>query len=218
MKYLIIFLFLFLISYNLSAQTLKGSFLVGGNVTANYSDTESQGAETKSSSLDIDPKAGFFIMDNLSLGALIPFTFGKSRYSYSGMAFPDAESSTTSIGFGPFIRYYFPINNLKIITELGYSWNESKTNTIGYDQQSGQQFDFELNTNQNKFQVASGIALFLSESAAIEFLINYQNTDSETESKEYFFVNEFKQNQFFFKLCFSILDCSLCCICVGGRL
>lgn len=202
MRYLIVLPFLF--SYTLSAQTSKGSFLVGGNVTADYSDTESQGAGTKSSSFDIDPKAGFFVIDNLSLGALIPFSFGKSRYRYSGVAFPDTESSTTSVGFGPFIRYYFPINKLKLITELGYSWNESKTNTTSFDLQTGQQFDVELNTNQKRFQIASGIALFLSESAAIEFLINYQNTDSETESEELFYTNEFKRNQFFLSIGFQI--------------
>ena len=73
-----------------------------------------------------------------------------------------------------------------------------------FDLQTGQQFDVELNTNQKRFQIASGIALFLSESAAIEFLINYQNTDSETESEELFYTNEFKRNQFFLSIGFQI--------------
>src|SRR3989337_2214932 len=77
-----------------SAQTEKGSWLVGGNVEVNTAEDDTQ--------IDFSPNAGYFLLDNLAVGARVGLNYRKQE-----------TTKTTSLGFGPFARYYFGTTNIR---------------------------------------------------------------------------------------------------------
>lgn len=199
MRHIIILLFLF--SYSLSAQTSKGSFLVGGNATADFSESNYEVANIKSISFNLNLKAAFFMIDNLCIGASIPFSIGNTKYSYYDSPF-EYDTDASSMGFGPFVRYYFLVNKLQIITEAGYSWNKVNSQMAFFDPVTGEASYTDLETDSKVFQAASGVGLLLSKSVALEFLLNFQNLDSETDNANPFGSNDFKRNRLFISVGF----------------
>src|SRR5690606_569612 len=74
------------------AQTEKGGWLVGANLAGiNY------GFDSKVFSLGLNPQAGYFIADNVALGASL----------HLGVDAPKDGDAVTSWGIGPFVRGYF---------------------------------------------------------------------------------------------------------------
>ena len=77
----------------------KGSVIGGGSFdfqTAKYKDSDS-----KSYSFSLIPWAGYLVIDNLVVGANFEFqNSGSKSSSY------DYKSTSNSILFGPFVRYY----------------------------------------------------------------------------------------------------------------
>jgi hypothetical protein len=200
MRYLIVLLFL--LSHTLSAQTLKGSFLVGGNATADFTETNQEGASLKTFSLSVSPKAGYFVIDNFCIGTSLPLSVGKNKVVIEGSNPDRYEADFSSWGLGPLVRYYFPINKFQIITEASYTWNKGKSEQNYYDVYTGQFSLEEIKTSINTFHAATGAGLLLSENVMLEFLLNYQNIDSESEYP--YGINEIKRNRLFFSIGFQI--------------
>ena len=78
----------------ISAQTVnQGAWMIGGS--AGFSSEKVDGADGSSTFLNITPNLGYYIIDDLAIGARINF------YSQSF----DGESES-NFGFGPYARYY----------------------------------------------------------------------------------------------------------------
>lgn len=158
------------------AQTETGSFYMGGNtfLTSNIGKTKldaNPGAdEVKIFSINFNPTAQFFIIDNLSIGASIPFEYYSSKRD-------DFESNSTSFGFNPLIRYYFGSASYKpyIGAQGGLSTVRTK-GSIGGD----------ANTEKGILQTinaGAGIAIFLKERAAIDIGIGYDRQSYVTDGE-----------------------------------
>lgn len=121
----------------LNAQTNQGKLIVslssnifGLGYTTVKTKSDAVGSEevNKHFYVNLSPKIGYFLIDNLAIGLDlgVGFTFFNSE---SG----DNNNSTTSLSAGPFVRYYVPTSKVLPFFELGGSFGSMGTmNTINY--------------------------------------------------------------------------------------
>ena len=132
-----------------SAQTEKGSWLIGASSDLGFSSTKVKGADDSQSNFNISPMAGYFIMDNLVFGLDVDFQSSK---------FGDLKNSST--GIGPFVRYYV---NGSFFLGAGYSATSSKIDDGTTDATvSGGLLAFE-----------AGYPIWIVDNVAIEPSLNY---------------------------------------------
>jgi len=89
------------IAFTTQAQTEKGKFLVGGNVS--YSTVKSDADNAKAShNFSIVPNVGYFVNDNIAVGTGIGYQSSKaSQASLTG--------KQEAFVISPFGRYYTPV-------------------------------------------------------------------------------------------------------------
>jgi len=112
------------------AQTNKGRFIVGeftelrfdgsalNPMNFGYSNikTKSDSGESdsdKNATINLMPKAGYFVIDNLAIGLDLSGTFSMTKSS-SG----SSKQTITILSMGPFIRYYIPVSKVLPFFEL----------------------------------------------------------------------------------------------------
>jgi outer membrane protein len=184
----------------LAAQTNQGSFLVGGNAFANFSKTKTKAEVIKYSSFSVSPRAGFFVLDNFCIGIATPLSISNTKNSTD--TFEDLNSKSASIGVGPFLRYYFPVSKLYIVTELGYAINRVETTYDAIDFIDGGVIQEESKTTTREFQSAAGLALSISDHVMLEFLLNYRNLDYDYKNDGY--EQAYKSDGFYLSVGFQI--------------
>jgi hypothetical protein len=91
---------LILIAISAEGQITKKNWMVGGTGVFATDDQVINDINVKSISIDIFPRVGYFIIDKLALGSLFSFRYNTLKYI-------GVNSHSTSIGIGPFVRYYF---------------------------------------------------------------------------------------------------------------
>jgi hypothetical protein len=147
------------------AQTKKGNMMAGGSI--NYYSQNQPNAVNDYSSISLSPNFGYFIADNLAVGASVLIG---STTSHS----INTKTVTNSFGIGPFARYYkYTSNeNFAIFGQATLSFNNSKTHvTPGGDGKN----------NSIIFSIAPGFAYFFNQHWAMELYINglvYQSSNS----------------------------------------
>ncbi|MBN2613081.1 MAG: outer membrane beta-barrel protein [Bacteroidales bacterium] len=118
----------FLMCYtNSNAQTATGKVLVGvsssfatnggtsslmsfGFSTSKYKDDNGDiGGSDNMINLNLQPKIGYFVNDNLVLGLDLSLLYSKSS---SDLVIAEVESTSTVFSIGPFVRYYIPMGNI----------------------------------------------------------------------------------------------------------
>ena len=152
MKKVTLYLLFVLFSAAAVAQTDKGDWLVGGGMSIN--------AVKNNSDFTLQPMAGYFFAKNFAAGAQVTLSFGKVY---------DTKNST--IGVGPFARYYFNLKdpNFKPLLQGDFdiSSNHSKTNGIS------------TSNTVTSFFLGGGAAIFINRNVAIEGLAGYNNSKYE---------------------------------------
>ncbi len=124
---------LFVISIGfLNAQTNQGKFLLGLSsdifslgYTSLKTKSDSGGSEDadKLFSVNLSPKVGYFVIDNLAIG--LDFGVGLIANSIG----TDNSNTTAWISAGPFVRYYVPTSKVLPFLELGGALGSQGTNT-----------------------------------------------------------------------------------------
>ncbi|MCU0355719.1 MAG: porin family protein, partial [Cytophagales bacterium] len=129
------------------AQTEKGRFTVGASVAnASFSNT--------TTSFGINPSFGYFLADDLMVGTSLNFNY----YAFSNEFFNDRS---TSVGAGPFVRYYFGSGRLKPLLAAEFSYNRQ----VG-----------EANPVSSSILAGSGgAAYFINDNVALEGLAGYNH-------------------------------------------
>jgi hypothetical protein len=184
------------------AQTQKGSFLIGGNATAEFNELDQSGTTLQSINFSLSPKVGFFVHDNLCFGASTPFSTGNTKVSFESGIQEDYDVNYNMLGVGPFVRYYFPLDKLHIITETSYTWSRSKSEQVYFDGITGESTKQDVESTTKTFHAASGVGFLISTNVTIELLLNYQNVNSNSEDT--FGTIEQKRNRFFLSVGFQI--------------
>jgi hypothetical protein len=78
----------------LSAQTVnQGAWMLGGSV--GFSSLKVKDAENSTTYFNLSPNVGYYIIDDLAIGARINF-----------LSISEDGDSESNFGFGPFVRYY----------------------------------------------------------------------------------------------------------------
>ena len=167
-----------LLSTSALAQLEQGTKIVGGEfgveLNTNKSKFENQTVtNSKSTSISLEPRFGYFVIDNLAVGGELSLSTFSSKSESS-----DNKITGTSFAIGPFVRYYFPP---KIFLEGQYAFGVSNTK---YDW-----LDENQKSALSAWSLGAGYAAFLNENIAIEPMIGYQSvaekdkTEGEPEVK-----------------------------------
>ncbi|WP_203295868.1 outer membrane beta-barrel protein [Luteirhabdus pelagi] len=102
------------------------------------------------------PRLGFFVSDNIALGAEVGYGFVQTKFD------GDEVGKTDSFSVGAFGRYYATVGN-----------QFSLFGELGFDYVSSEEIDFEFDLGEYKLTgfeiaVAPGISYFVSDNFAIE--------------------------------------------------
>ena len=171
---------------SINGQTEKGKFLVGGESKLDFSSTsykwksdDADGDYGKSLDIEFSPMVGYFISDGLAVGAHIPIMFSSEKDE------DDDKYTTTVISFAPFVRYYFGTTNIKPFLHGGVGFGSAKGK---YEPVSGT--SNESTYGMFSYAVGGGVAMFLTESIALDFGLEYgsssfkEKEDNDTNFKD----------------------------------
>lgn len=166
------------------AQTEKGSFLLGGSLgfssgktKYNYS-SSSFNSESKSTSFSISPSISYFVIDQLAVGIITPFSYTKVKSD-------DLHSTSTSYSIGPIVRYYFPLGDQwAVFPEVAYSYGWTWTNSPYFVPTTGEIEHLQVNGTTSNFQGGVGLVYFLNQSIGIEGKVYYLSRNDSDERGE----------------------------------
>jgi outer membrane protein W len=171
-----------LLTGSLVAQvTRQGNFILGSTIgfsSANSQIVQDKGIGEKqeenpySTQLSIAPSIGYFLIDNLPLGIRMDYTFSQVK-DQNGLR---AENS--NVLFGPFARYYVPMNNnMYFFGELGFGFGNSRdTKTM----ENGTQ---KINTNLFSIGVGPGVTVIATNAIGLEALVKYNYARSQFDTE-----------------------------------
>lgn len=153
------------------AQTEKGKFLLGGSTNLAFSSDKYQWDEEdqseKSTDIDLMPQVGYFIANGLAIGLEFPFS-----HSWS-----DDEKST-SIGCGPFAKYYFGKSQFKPFLLTGTEFNKE---TSKYTYSSGEVS--ESTDRSFLWKAGGGIGIFITKNLSVDLSLLYVHEEYRWKSE-----------------------------------
>lgn len=152
--------------------------MAGGEIE--FTSTARQAGSTNdNASFTFAPSFGYFISDNLAVGASL--NFNSQRWGTGA-----GKTVSTSVGIGPFARYYKFTSNesFAIFGQAGLSFASSKT-----DPPTG----FVSRGSSIGFRLSPGVAYFFNEHWALEltfqgFSISSSDPDKDTENDKSTYV------------------------------
>lgn len=146
------------------AQFNQGRMLVGGSFDFSATTNKSKAngrtdTNSKSTSLSFGPQIGYFVIDNLAVGAGLDISL--SKWKQEGSSY---ESTYTAFVLQPMVRYYLP-QGIFFQGQFGIGAGKEKDNYSGtVDEEK-----FNITT----WGLAVGYALFLNDNVAVEPQIGY---------------------------------------------
>lgn len=142
-------------SFSLHAQLQRGNVLVGGDITNLHFTLNS----SKSFAITIDPKAAWFIRDNVALGAYFNFDLATAK----------DQGTSTGYGIGALGRYYFSSKQVDILKSTHF-FVEANAGIQGANAAHG-----GGSTNGLGFGIGPGLAYFVLPSVSLEALLKFQS-------------------------------------------
>lgn len=197
-----LFIITLLISMTANAQLDKKMWLVGGSGSFNsykqdYTLTVQNTSEfihirRTINEFEIDPKVGYFIIDNLVLGIVTSIITEKDNSTTISGNVGGGSSRSIRFSAGPFVRYYLldkdkPIN---IITEINYQLGFLNLNELPKEKGS-----------INKFTFLIGPEIFFNSTAGVEILLGYKSYEEKMNSS---IVPSIKNKGFYLAIGFQI--------------
>ena len=168
MRKLLLTIAIAVIGITVNAQTEKGNWVVGGSTTVSFGSTKSTIEDTdielKISEIQIIPSLGYFVIDNLAVGIDLTFSYTKFEDDF-GALFGESESEESSLAAVLGGTYYFQTNDDKLKPYVGIGGG-LVYNSIG-EEDADKDNGFALSGK-------AGLAYFLNDSIAIDFIVNYR--------------------------------------------
>lgn len=149
----IVLLCICLCSLKANAQIQKGNVLVGGDISR----MDLSLNEGNNFSFVIDPKAAWFIKDNIAIGGYINFNLVTAK----------GAGSSISYGIGPLARYYINDKNVNVLRHARF-FLEANAGIQGNNPHVGS------STNGLGLGFGPGIAYFITPNIGLEALLKYQ--------------------------------------------
>ena len=142
-------------SSSMGFSTEKYTYISGGTSTAS----------SKTTHFGFNPKAGYFIIDNLPVGLAIHVSSYKSKSIDT-----DDKSSSTDFTIGPFARYYFfPLDKFKPMAEIYAGFGSSK------DKSTFSSYTTESKYSIMEFSIGAGASYFVTDHVAFDVLLSYNS-------------------------------------------
>jgi outer membrane protein len=164
-----------------SAQFSQGRMLVGGDFSFSSNTEKAKGGGTtvtlgKTTTFELGPQFGYFIIDNLAIGAALDVSLTMEKPEDADN---EPEITTTVFALSPFVRYYL---DQGIFFQGEFNLGSGKT------KQSLGSISQETKFGLTGLGLGVGYAYFLNDNVAVEPLIGYQtltttNKESDPESK-----------------------------------
>jgi hypothetical protein len=140
------------------AQTHRGDWMVGGNLSISTTSGNSE--------FNLMPSAGYFFANGLVIGGQLIVDFGKS-----------GDLTNTAFGIGPFLRYYFDLKNTEMVKPLLATSFDVATQTT--------KFNGEKTSNTlTSFFIGGGCAFFINHNVAIDAIAGYNRSKVENTPSE----------------------------------
>ena len=162
---------------SVNAQTEKGNWVISGSTSISFASTsatfefdgEEAGEDEKLSNFSITPAVGYFVIDNLAVGVDLSFSSLKEDY--------DGEDYTVSSFYVmPTGTYYFSAgDSLKPYVGVGFGLISTSSGDEDINKSSGL-----------AIRGKGGLAYFLNESIALDFSVQYLNTNQKNKEESDF--------------------------------
>jgi len=191
-KSILILLTFFVIKASYS-QTEKGKMFIGGQI--NVSGNSQNRLDTlyknnyKSKGITLSPTFGYFIKDNIAIGANITFRYLNSKQTnkYTNITPTSRSDKSTSIGYGigGFVRYYSNINDkfkFFLQGDLSYLKTEQKVTQSNYP------IDQDYTNNSISCLISPGLVYFVTPNFGIQTTfgnLNYSFNIQKDKTKSY---------------------------------
>lgn len=148
-------LLLTLITVNVNAQTEKGDWMVGGQMSFNTTSGDK--------SFTLAPSAGYFFANNFAAGSEFLLSFSKIE-----------DKKESAVGVGPFARYYFELKEpaFKPFVHTSFTLANETTKVN----------DVKTSSTKTSFFIGAGGAYFINSNVALEGVMGYNNTKVENLS------------------------------------
>lgn len=190
-----------LLSLGLNAQTEKGRLITGLSSNLNLSNSSLMGISFGSSkyhsddpnfqesasnqvfTINLNPRVGYFLIDNLAIGLDLTYSYNQEKNGESSNLYK--QSAFTG---GPFLRYYYPLNESLLFGEVYGSYGKLLTS---YDYTDNSLFeDTEYETLILNYGLAVGLSFPLTDMTFFDCAIGYNAykfspQDDDSEYDEY---------------------------------
>lgn len=162
------------------AQYNQGRMLVGGSLgfSAQTQKTKFDGnsqTDGKWTSFSLEPQFGYFVIDNLAVGASLDLGLSK----WNDQDDSDNDYSSTSIEFTPTVRYYLP-QNIFFQGQVGFGTSKDKYGSGNVDEDKYSNLSWAL---------AVGYAYFLNDNVAVEPMVGYGSTAQKNKDTDVKYVD-----------------------------
>lgn len=143
---------LLLVSAALSAQTMQGQWMVGGDAGFNSTTPVHDGTSgDATTTISINPTLGYFVIDNLAVGLNLGFT--------------TVTDQGSQFVVGPLVRYYF-VN----LGESAKLFGQGRFNFVSTSPDQGD------SVSGTQWGIGVGLAWFLNPHVALEGILEYSST------------------------------------------
>ena len=167
-KILITFIAITCVTLSMSAQTEKGKFIISGSTAADLSYVSEDiigdsGGDIKLN-LNISPAVGYFVIDNLVIGAQASFAYLDS----------DLNDKSTQFTFMPTAQYYLPFGSvLRPSIQVGAGYvNLSQSVPISNNSTSRHSF------GGFTWATAVGLSYFINNSISLDLGVQYADINA----------------------------------------
>ncbi|MFZ5972599.1 MAG: outer membrane beta-barrel protein [Bacteroidota bacterium] len=167
----------FLAASSTFAQFNQGRILTGGSVGFSTDTNKSKANSTtttngRSTSFTLSPNAGYFVIDNLAVGAALEIFANSYKPDGNG-----SKSNQSSLSIAPFVRYYL---------SPGIFFQGQYAVGAGKNKYSVGNTNVEEKYGISAVSLGAGYAHFLNDHVAIEPFIGYRSSslkDKDDDSK-----------------------------------
>ena len=146
----------------------KGDVFVSGAVTFGSSKT----GDFKTNAFEIAPKVGYFVTENIAVGASVGF---QSLKFDNGAA----DATNSGLGLGAFGRYYFtPADKFSLFAELGFDYTSYDEE---FDAETGTVYRGSFESKEIGLGLGAGMNYFVSSNFSIEAgvaVLGYSSNDN----------------------------------------
>lgn len=150
------------VAFTSQAQTDKGDFILGGNISFNSIKSDASGANS-AYDFTILPNVGYFVSDNIAIGTGI-------GYQASRLDEANEFGKTEAFVIAPFGRYYTPVsNNFKFFGQLSVPMAFGNVKAIDENLDTGSKTG---SSTAIGVALSPGFAYFPSNNIGLEFSIN----------------------------------------------